>query len=315
MAKQSACLIATSEVGDDPRLLELTWAATATATATAKGTYNGAGMIRAAERGYPRIVAWLLDAGVASPGCCRQPAAAAESGAGAARVVTAHRPAPRAPASRPSTPPPPGEKVSMSDTPVPPGNAIPTANDPAGTLSRRQALAAGGGLVATLAAGTVAAAGPAAATTTDSQDAELGDASAAPQAQLSISLPQAKAVLRAAEREARRLQVPSFIVVVDVCGDLKAASRQDGNSRASITLAPLKAAPALAFQTSTSTLAARTTDPVRAQSLLAAGFTLLGGGLPLATKEGVVIGAIGTGGGSPEQDEQIAQVGLTALAQ
>lgn len=199
----------------------------------------------------------------------------------------------------------------MPDTPSPSGSAIAGPDSLPATLSRRQALVAGGGLAATLAAGSLAAANPAAAA--DSSDADLVDGRAAPQTLLAISLPQAKAVLRAAEREARRLGVPSFIVVVDVCGDLKAASRQDGNSRASITLAPLKAATALAFRTSTAVLAARTTDPVRAQSLLAAGFTLLGGGLPITTKDGVVIGAIGSGGGSPEQDEQIAQAGLAAL--
>lgn len=180
-----------------------------------------------------------------------------------------------------------------------------------GTLSRRQALAAGGGLAASLAASSVVTSSPAAAAERDNADA--GNGQAAPQTLLSVSLPQAKAVLRAAEREARRLGVASYIVVVDVCGDIKVATRQDGNSRASITLAPLKAATALAFRTSTATLAQRTTDPIRAQSLLAAGFTLLGGGLPLATKDGTVIGAIGTGGGSPEQDEQVAQAGLAAL--
>lgn len=61
-SQQSAFLIATSEVGDDPRLLELTLAAGA--EATAKDSYNGTGLIRAAERGYPRIVARLLTAGV-----------------------------------------------------------------------------------------------------------------------------------------------------------------------------------------------------------------------------------------------------------
>ena len=198
----------------------------------------------------------------------------------------------------------------MPDTPSPSANTTPGPDSPPATLSRRQALAAGG-LAATLAAGSVATANPAAAA--GSSDADLVDGRAAPQTLLSISLPQAKAVLRAAEREARRLRVPSFIVVVDVCGDLKAASRQDGNSRASITLAPLKAATALAFRASTAALAARTTDPIRAQSLLAAGFTLLGGGLPITTRDGVVIGAVGSGGGSPEQDEQIAQAGLAAL--
>ncbi len=61
-AQQSAYLISTSEVGDDPRLLELTLAAGA--DVGAKDSYNGTGLIRAAERGHPRIVDRLLRAGV-----------------------------------------------------------------------------------------------------------------------------------------------------------------------------------------------------------------------------------------------------------
>ena len=171
-------------------------------------------------------------------------------------------------------------------------------------VTRRQALAVGGGLAAAAAVGSIVGAGPAAAA--------ASDGNARPQSLLSVSLAQAKAVLKAAEAEATRLQVPSFIVVVDHCGDVKASSRQDGNSRASLTLAPLKAQTALAFRTSTATLAQRTTDPVRAQSLLAAGFTLLGGGLPV-TADGQVVGAIGVGGGSPDQDNQVAEAGLAAL--
>ena len=60
--QQSAHLIATSEVGDDPRLLELTLAAGA--DVGAKDSYDGTGLIRAAERGHPRIVDRLLRAGV-----------------------------------------------------------------------------------------------------------------------------------------------------------------------------------------------------------------------------------------------------------
>ena len=57
-SEQSAYLIATSEVGDDPRLLELTLASGA--DVNAKDSFNGTGLIRAAERGYPRIVRRLL---------------------------------------------------------------------------------------------------------------------------------------------------------------------------------------------------------------------------------------------------------------
>ena len=171
-------------------------------------------------------------------------------------------------------------------------------------VSRRQALAVGGGLAAAAAVGSVAGAGPASAASSD--------AAAVPQALRSVSAAQAKAIVVAAEQEATRLGSPSFIVVVDVCGDVKGSLRQDGNSRASLTLAPLKAQTALAFRTATATLAERTTDPVRAQSLLAAGFTLLGGGLPI-TSNAEVIGAIGVGGGSPDQDAQVAQAGLIAV--
>jgi ankyrin repeat protein len=60
--QQSAYLIATSEVGDDPRLLELTLANGA--RVDDKDSYDGTGLIRAAERGYPRIVRRLLEAGI-----------------------------------------------------------------------------------------------------------------------------------------------------------------------------------------------------------------------------------------------------------
>jgi ankyrin repeat protein len=61
--EQSAYLIATSEVGDDPRLLEL--ALEAGADVNAKDRYNGTGLIRAAERGHAAIVGRLLRTDVA----------------------------------------------------------------------------------------------------------------------------------------------------------------------------------------------------------------------------------------------------------
>ena len=198
-------------------------------------------------------------------------------------------------------------------------------------LSRRQALAMGGGLAAAAAAGSVVSAGPVAAQTAgptpDPSASPTTDPSATatptpsptgvagqPQTLLSLSLAQAHAIVTAAEQKAVEIGVPMHIVVVDVCGDVKASSRQDRNARAALVLAPLKAQTALAFRTPTAVLAERTTDPVRAQSFLAAGFTLLGGGLPIAGADGQVIGAIGVGGGSPEQDIEVAVAGLAAPA-
>lgn len=55
---QSAYLISTAEVGDDPRLLNLTIANGA--RINSKDSFNGTALIRAADRGYPRIVRRLL---------------------------------------------------------------------------------------------------------------------------------------------------------------------------------------------------------------------------------------------------------------
>ena len=60
--QQSPYLIATSEVGDDPRLLELML--DNGAEIDDKDSFNGTGLIRAAERGHPRIVRRLLQAGI-----------------------------------------------------------------------------------------------------------------------------------------------------------------------------------------------------------------------------------------------------------
>ena len=58
-SQESAYLIATSEVGDDPTLLELTL--DAGASVNDKDSFNGTGLIRAAERGHARIVRRLLE--------------------------------------------------------------------------------------------------------------------------------------------------------------------------------------------------------------------------------------------------------------
>ena len=62
VTEQSAYLISTSEVGDDPRLLDLMLASGA--RVQAKDSFNGTGLIRAAERGFPVIIDRLLDAGI-----------------------------------------------------------------------------------------------------------------------------------------------------------------------------------------------------------------------------------------------------------
>ena len=57
-SEQSAYLISTSEVGDDPRLLSMTLAAGADVHSL--DSFDGTGLIRAADRGYPEVVRRLL---------------------------------------------------------------------------------------------------------------------------------------------------------------------------------------------------------------------------------------------------------------
>jgi ankyrin repeat protein len=61
--QQSAYLIATSEVGDDPRLLNLTLQNGADVRST--DSYNGTGLIRAADRGYVEVIKVLLQTDIA----------------------------------------------------------------------------------------------------------------------------------------------------------------------------------------------------------------------------------------------------------
>lgn len=58
ITQQSAYLIATSDVGDDPRLLNLTLQNGADVTSL--DSYNGTGLIRAADRGHVAIIQALL---------------------------------------------------------------------------------------------------------------------------------------------------------------------------------------------------------------------------------------------------------------
>ena len=61
-SQQSAYLIATSEVGPGTQLLDLTLANGA--DVNAKDSFNGTGLIRAAERGHAEICRRLLEAGI-----------------------------------------------------------------------------------------------------------------------------------------------------------------------------------------------------------------------------------------------------------
>ena len=130
----------------------------------------------------------------------------------------------------------------------------------------------------------------------------------------SVSLEQANRLLAAAVRYVRNHPAipPMYVLVVDACGEEKASRRMDGNSPAAVVLVPPKARTARAFRTPTIDLGANVTDPGRIASFTSAGFSLLGGGRPIVEGDHV-LGAIGVGGGSPDQDDEVARAALAAL--
>jgi uncharacterized protein GlcG (DUF336 family) len=169
-------------------------------------------------------------------------------------------------------------------------------------LSRRRALGYGGAIVAGAAASQLIAENASAAGGRGSQEMRT------------ISLAQANRIVAAGVQYVKRHDLPPmFILVVDACGDEKASRRMDGNSPAAVALVPPKAATARAFRTPTAQLAQSNADnAARIASFVAAGFSLLGGGRPIFEGD-MLIGAIGVGGGSPDQDDEVAAAALKAL--
>jgi glc operon protein GlcG len=171
-------------------------------------------------------------------------------------------------------------------------------------LSRRRAIGYGGVVATGVVAAGLLQADPAAAD--DSREGSV--------ALRSVSLAQANRILAAAVAYVKSHPKipPMFILVVDASGNEKASRRMDGNGPASVALVPPKARTAVSFRTATADLAANTTDPARIASFTSAGFSLLGGGRPIVENK-AVIGAVAVGGGSPEQDDEVAQAALRAL--
>lgn len=175
-------------------------------------------------------------------------------------------------------------------------------------LNRRDALRASAALGAA-AGGIVSGAGAAFA-----QQA-TPSAAGATASRTVLTLDGALSIIEAARAKAVEIDVPMVIVVVDDSGLLKAFARMDGAGVGSIDLATGKAYTAAAFRTPTDQLAERVRqDPARLATFTnSPQVRLLPGGLPIKIGDAVV-GGLGVGGGMPDQDLQVAQAGIAAVA-
>lgn len=126
-------------------------------------------------------------------------------------------------------------------------------------------------------------------------------------------------MLQAAARQAEALGVPMSIAIVDEGGHLLGFVRTDNGKAHNVPMALGKAKSAAFKQIptgKTGTLGNPLDDHMAIALTLAAGegnFVTFSGGFPIQV-EGHCVGGIGVSGGKGEQDCEVAQAGLDALA-
>jgi len=129
-----------------------------------------------------------------------------------------------------------------------------------------------------------------------------------------ITLEQAKKVLAGAEAEAVKNKWNVVIAILDSGGNLVALHRMDGAQWGSLEVAKDKARSAVAFRRPTKVFQdAIAQGGANVRLLNLSGASLLEGGIPIVA-DGKIIGSIGVSGVTSEQDAQIGQAGIAAMA-
>jgi uncharacterized protein GlcG (DUF336 family) len=130
-----------------------------------------------------------------------------------------------------------------------------------------------------------------------------------------LSLELAKVIADKAEEKAIEKNLKIAIAIMDAHGNLKYYRRMDGNNFVSVRMSQLKAMTSASIPISTKTLAERNKNIENGPYLGVPDIVLLEGGLPIITKDGQHIGAIGISGANPELDGICAQAALDAIAE
>jgi glc operon protein GlcG len=133
---------------------------------------------------------------------------------------------------------------------------------------------------------------------------------------IELTLEMAEQALRAAQARARELQAPMTISIVDEGGRLVLCARGDGTGFFTPETSRAKAVAATAFRKSTTELAelaAKGSAFWKTVPVILDGEALpTPGGTPIV-RGGRLIGGIGCGGGTGEQDQQCADAGAATL--
>jgi uncharacterized protein GlcG (DUF336 family) len=126
---------------------------------------------------------------------------------------------------------------------------------------------------------------------------------------------QAQAIIAGAEAKALEMGIPAVIAVLDAGAHLKALQRMDRAVLASIDIAMRKAKTAVLFEANSEAVwdYCKPGAPAPGLELSNGGLAPFGGGIPLRTADGTVIGALGVSGGTVSQDVEIALAAFSAF--
>jgi uncharacterized protein GlcG (DUF336 family) len=131
-----------------------------------------------------------------------------------------------------------------------------------------------------------------------------------------ITLAGAAKAIEAGKLEGAELGVAFTIAVVDAGAHIVTVSRMDGAALASVEASQAKARTSVLFAQPTRNLAPAV-QPGAPMFGIGSGIrepvAFIAGGLPVIDPDGRLVGAIGVGGGYPDQDQRVAEAVLAAL--
>ena len=127
-----------------------------------------------------------------------------------------------------------------------------------------------------------------------------------------LTLDQARAAVTAAIAKAEAIGAKMDIAIVDAGANLKAFARMDGAWLGSIDIAIKKAKTARFFDMPTGEIGklSQPGGPLYGIEHSNDGLISFPGGLPIASTDGTIIGAIGVSGSSVEDDHTVAEAGI-----
>ena len=131
---------------------------------------------------------------------------------------------------------------------------------------------------------------------------------------MTLTLEEANRIVSGTVAKAKELNIRVSVAVCDAGGRLVAFQRMDNAIWAGVYGSQGKAVASAAFGRASGELAARADQPTpRGIAIAEGGHMIMGQGAVPITRDGVVIGACGVGGGTSQEDEDCARAGVAKL--